>query len=122
MPSGRRWPVSTRNAATRRTPCASSVSLPRSVSRRSVSEPKPTTTRALAPAEELGMRPLQAHCHLGLGTLYAIINQREQARSELSTAIAPMLQGHDLRLPQAEATLAHVEGRLWTFMSWSSRS
>jgi tetratricopeptide (TPR) repeat protein len=28
--------------------------------------------QALALAEELGMRPLQAHCHLGLGTLYAI--------------------------------------------------
>src|SRR5262245_9028864 len=26
--------------------------------------------QALALAEELGMRPLQAHCHLGLGTLY----------------------------------------------------
>ena len=69
------------------------------------------------------MRPLQAHCHLGLGTLYANINQREQARSELSTAIA-LYCSRDMtfRLPQAEATLAHVEGRLWTFMSWSSRS
>ena len=27
--------------------------------------------QALALADELGMRPLQAHCHLGLGTLYA---------------------------------------------------
>ena len=27
--------------------------------------------QALALAEALGMRPLQAHCHLGLGTLYA---------------------------------------------------
>ena len=26
--------------------------------------------QALALADELGMRPLQAHCHLGLGTLY----------------------------------------------------
>jgi class 3 adenylate cyclase/DNA-binding winged helix-turn-helix (wHTH) protein len=32
--------------------------------------------QALALAEELGMRPLQAHCHLGLGTLY---NQMGQA-------------------------------------------
>ena len=30
------------------------------------------------------MRPLQAHCHRGLGTLYAKIGQREQARAELS--------------------------------------
>src|SRR5215475_13546691 len=27
--------------------------------------------QALALAEELGMRPLQAHCHLGLGTVYS---------------------------------------------------
>ena len=43
--------------------------------------------QALALAEELGMRPLVAHCHLGLGTLYAKTGQREQARAELSTAI-----------------------------------
>ena len=35
--------------------------------------------QALALAEELGMRPLQAHCHLGLGTLYATTGQRQQA-------------------------------------------
>jgi hypothetical protein len=33
------------------------------------------------------MRPLQAHCHRGLGTLYAATGQREQARTVLSTAI-----------------------------------
>ena len=38
--------------------------------------------QALALAEELGMRPLQAHCHLGLGTLYATTAQRQQARAE----------------------------------------
>ena len=43
--------------------------------------------QALALAEELGMRPLQSHCHRGLGTLYAKIGQREQARAALSTAI-----------------------------------
>jgi len=42
---------------------------------------------AFALAGELGMRPLQAHCHRGLGTLYAKIGRREQARAELSTAI-----------------------------------
>ena len=41
---------------------------------------------ALTLAEELGMRPLQAHCHLSLGTLYADRGQREQARVELSAA------------------------------------
>ena len=44
--------------------------------------------QALALAEELGMRPLVAHCHLGLGMLYLKIGQRGQARTALSTAIA----------------------------------
>ena len=43
--------------------------------------------QALALAEALGMRPLVAHCHRGLGTLYAATGQRETARAELSTAI-----------------------------------
>ena len=67
---------------------------------------------ALALAEELGMRPLQAHCHLGLGTLYAKIGRREQAHPELSTAIA-LYRAMDMAfwLPQAEAALAQVEAR-----------
>jgi len=61
-------------------------------------------------AEELGMRPLQAHCHLGLGTLYAAISQREQARTVLSTAIA-LYRDMDITfwLPQAEVALGQVE-------------
>jgi tetratricopeptide (TPR) repeat protein len=68
--------------------------------------------QALALAEELGMRPLQAHCHRGLGTMYAKIGQREHARAELSTAIA-LYRAMDMTfwLPQAEAALAQVEGR-----------
>ena len=68
--------------------------------------------QALALAEELGMRPLQAHCHLGLGMLYAATSQREQARAELSTAIA-LYRAMDMTfwLPQAEAVLAQVEAR-----------
>ena len=67
--------------------------------------------QALALAEELGMRPLQAHCHLGLGTRYAQRGQREQARAELSTAIE-MYGSMDMPfwLPQAETALAQVEG------------
>lgn len=55
------------------------------------------------------MRPLQAHCHLGLGTLYATTGQQPQARAELSTAIE-MYRAMDmiLWLPQAEAALAQV--------------
>ena len=68
--------------------------------------------QALALAEELGMRPLQAHCHRGLGTLYAKTGQREQARAELTTAIE-LYRAMDMTfwLPQAEAALAQVEGR-----------
>ena len=43
--------------------------------------------QALALAEELGMRPLQAHCHRSLGTLYATAGQAEQAQAALATAI-----------------------------------
>jgi tetratricopeptide (TPR) repeat protein len=66
---------------------------------------------ALALAETLGMRPLQAHCHRGLGTLYAAAGQHEQARTALSTAI-DMYHAMDMAfwLPQAEAALAQVEG------------
>jgi hypothetical protein len=39
--------------------------------------------QALALAEELDMRPLQAHCHLGLGTLYATTGRQEQDRTAL---------------------------------------
>jgi tetratricopeptide (TPR) repeat protein len=66
---------------------------------------------ALALAEALGMRPLQAHCHRGLGTLYATTGQREQAHSALTTAI-DMYRAMDMTfwLPQTEAALAQVEG------------
>ena len=66
--------------------------------------------QALALAEELGMRPLQAHCHRSLGTLYATTGQREQARVALSAAIA-LYRAMDMTfwLPQAEAALAQVE-------------
>jgi tetratricopeptide (TPR) repeat protein len=65
--------------------------------------------QSLALAEELGMRPLQAHCHLGLGTLYGQAGQQEQARVALSTAIA-LYRAMDMTfwLPQAEAALAQV--------------
>jgi class 3 adenylate cyclase/tetratricopeptide (TPR) repeat protein len=68
--------------------------------------------QALALAKELGMRPLVAHCHQGLGVLYATIGQREQAHAALSTAIALYRDmGMHFWLPQAEATLVRVSGR-----------
>ena len=67
--------------------------------------------QALALAEELGMRPLAAHCHRGLGVLYAAMGQREQARATLTTAI-DLYRAMDMTfwLPQAEAALAQVVG------------
>jgi class 3 adenylate cyclase/tetratricopeptide (TPR) repeat protein len=65
--------------------------------------------QALALAEALGMRPLVAHCHLGLGTLYAKRDHQEQARDELSAAI-DLYRAMEMTfwLPQAEATLVQV--------------
>jgi len=65
--------------------------------------------QALALAEELGMRPLQAHCHRGLGTLYAATGQQEQAHSALTTAIA-LYRAMDMTfwLLQAEVALAQA--------------
>jgi tetratricopeptide (TPR) repeat protein len=65
--------------------------------------------QALALAEELGMRPLQAHCHRGLGTLDAKVGRPELARAELTAAIA-LYRAMDMTfwLPQAEATIAQI--------------
>jgi tetratricopeptide (TPR) repeat protein len=63
--------------------------------------------QALALAEALGMRPLQAHCHNGLGMLYLKMGQPEQARMALATAIILYrAMAMTFWLPQAEATLA----------------
>jgi tetratricopeptide (TPR) repeat protein len=68
--------------------------------------------QALALAEELGMRPLQAHCHRGLGRLYAATGQREQARAALSTAIE-LYRAMEMTfwLPETEAVLAQADAR-----------
>ena len=41
---------------------------------------------ALALASEIGLRPLVAHCHLGLGKLHRHAGRRNQARGHLTTA------------------------------------
>jgi class 3 adenylate cyclase/tetratricopeptide (TPR) repeat protein len=62
--------------------------------------------QALALADELEMRPLAAHCHLGLGKLYRRTGKREQAQEHLTTATT-MYREMDMRfwLEQAEAEL-----------------
>jgi tetratricopeptide (TPR) repeat protein len=60
--------------------------------------------KALTLAEELGMRPLVAHCHLGLGKLYRVTGKGEQAREHLITATT-MYREMDMKywLEKAEA-------------------
>jgi tetratricopeptide (TPR) repeat protein len=62
---------------------------------------------AMALATNLGMRPLVAHCHLGLGKLYRRVAKRQEAQEHLSTATT-MFREMDMRfwLEQAEAEVA----------------
>jgi tetratricopeptide (TPR) repeat protein len=64
---------------------------------------------ALALAEPCGMRPLVAHCHLGLGKLYQRTDQRRLAQENVATATA-MYREMDMRswLEQAEAAARAV--------------
>jgi class 3 adenylate cyclase/tetratricopeptide (TPR) repeat protein len=66
---------------------------------------------ALTLAEELGMAPLQAHSHLGLGTLYAGSGRLQEAHAQLSAAV-DLFRTMDMRhwLPQAEAVLTQAGG------------
>ena len=93
-------------------PCDLLGDIAASASPRSVEPAEAHYRQALAHAEALGMRPLQAHCHRGLGTLYAATGQQEQARTELSTAIE-MYRAMEMTfwLPETEAALAQVEER-----------
>ena len=65
--------------------------------------------QALTLADELGMRPLVAHCHRGLGMLYRKLGRGAQAGPELSAAIA-LYRAMDMAfwLPQTEAALAQA--------------
>jgi tetratricopeptide (TPR) repeat protein len=58
-------------------------------------------------ATELGMRPLVAHCHLGLGKLYRRTGTREHALAHLTTAMKMYREmGMTYWLEQAERHLA----------------
>jgi hypothetical protein len=61
---------------------------------------------ALARAQALGMRPLVAHCHLGLGKLSRRTGKRQEAQEHLATATT-MYREMDMRfwLQQAEAEM-----------------
>jgi hypothetical protein len=55
------------------------------------------------------MRPLVAHCHLGLGKLYRRTGKREQAQEHLRTATT-MYREMDMRfwLEQAETEMREL--------------
>jgi tetratricopeptide (TPR) repeat protein len=63
---------------------------------------------ALVMANELGMRPLAAHCHLGLGMLYHQIGRHEEAQAALFTAVQ-LYRAMDMTfwIPQAETALGY---------------
>jgi predicted protein tyrosine phosphatase len=65
--------------------------------------------QALALAEELGLRPLMAHCHLGLGKLDRRTGKRQEAKAHLTTATT-MYREMDMPfwLEQAEAELREL--------------
>jgi class 3 adenylate cyclase/tetratricopeptide (TPR) repeat protein len=65
--------------------------------------------QSLALAEVLSMRPLIAHCHLGLGKLYRRTGKGEQARDHLTTATT-MYREMDMRfwLEQAEQEIRQI--------------
>jgi tetratricopeptide (TPR) repeat protein len=69
--------------------------------------------QALARADKLGMRPLVAHCHLGLGRLYRRTGKRELAQEHLTTATT-LYREMDMRFwlakAEAEAEMLTREG------------
>jgi tetratricopeptide (TPR) repeat protein len=77
--------------------------------RSSVEKAETSYQGALALATELGMRPVTARCHLGLGRLYRRAGRRHESEVELTTA-ATMLREMNMRwwLAQAEAELGHL--------------
>ena len=105
-------PASTSNAATRPGPCGSWARARRARRSPEVEPAAGHYRQALALADELGMRPLQAHCHLASARCMPRSASGSEARAELSAAIE-LYRAMDMTfwLPQAEAALAQVEGR-----------
>jgi tetratricopeptide (TPR) repeat protein len=67
--------------------------------------------QALALAEPRGMRPLVAHCHLGLGVLHARLDKPHEAHEHLATAAAMYRErGMDSWLGEAEAAMTKSYG------------
>ena len=68
--------------------------------------------QCLALAETLGMRPLSAHCHLGLGQLYALLCDASKARDCLERArLRYREMGMQLWVEQPDSALRALEVR-----------
>ena len=105
------WPGSRRHAGTRRYALHQLGIVHAHADPPDVAQAEAYYQQALTLAEALGMRPLQAHCHCGPGTLYAKTGQREQARAAVATAIELYhAMGMTFWLPQAEATWRRWRG------------
>jgi hypothetical protein len=63
--------------------------------------------KALNVAQDLGMRPIVAHCHLGLGRLHGHARNSEQAQEHLTIAMT-MYREMDMRhwLHKTEAAVS----------------
>ena len=65
---------------------------------------------AMALANELRMRPLVAHCHVGLGKLYRRTGDYEKAKTQLANGVAMMREMEmGLWLEKAEAELKELQ-------------
>ena len=64
---------------------------------------------AMVSADELGMRPVVAHCHLGLGKLYRRTGKQQEAREHLTTATTMYREmGMTYWLEKAEAEMREL--------------
>jgi class 3 adenylate cyclase/tetratricopeptide (TPR) repeat protein len=79
------------------------------IDQRGVAQAGDAYRRALALATELGMRPLVAHCHFGLGKLHAGTGPRDEAREHFATATT-LYREMDMRfwLEQVEMQMAQL--------------
>jgi len=60
---------------------------------------------------DIGMRPVQTHCHLGLAKLYRRTGRYDEVRAELSMAVAMLREmGMPYWLPEAERELTAANG------------
>ena len=63
--------------------------------------------QAMALADELGMRPIVAHCHHGLGKLYRRVGKGEEGREHLATAVT-MYREMGMRFWVEQVEVSHL--------------